>query len=106
MKLQNPSKLNPVQPDSQFQQEGKGSKGYFAMKRLLLVPDLGNTQETRRNTTRRKPTRLNKNKTKSRTLPKVFLDPHLTGKDVTCGCHTNYPRCKFKIITYILELGQ
>ena len=58
MKLQNPSKLNPVQPDNQFQQEGKGSKGYFAMKRLLLVPDLGNTQETRRNTTRRKPTSL------------------------------------------------
>ena len=68
MKLQNPSKLNPVQPDNQFQQEGKRSKGYFAMKRLLLVPDLGNTQETRRNTTRRKPTSVTRPKWEKREL--------------------------------------
>ena len=45
MGLQNPLKQTPVNPEGKFRKVPKVSKGYFAMKRLFLAPELVNTLE-------------------------------------------------------------
>ena len=57
------------------------SKRYFAIRRLFLIPDLGNTQETQEFCWKKAYKARQKQYKQSRTLQKVFLDPDLTGPE-------------------------